>query len=888
MAPELITMNDFFYRLTSSAPADQVNLLLELYGVYRKINPSCESLDDFIFWGTVLLSDFNDVDKYLVRPEALFTNVSDFRKMQDSFSYLDGKQLKAIEQFISHFSTGGRYKEEFRRIWDILLPLYNEFGGTLRGKGLAYEGMVYREVAERLAEESVADVLAPAFPYVEKYVFVGLNALNECEKRLMSRMREAGIAEFCWDYSGEWIKDRNNRSSFFLSENVGRFGQDFAPDPEGLGKPRFNVLSVPSSVGQAKQLPGILERLGAQGIETAVVLPDEAMLVPVLNSIPEHMGDINVTMGYPMKSSALWSLMNDLSALQMHLREKGGKWYFYHRQFWSVFSNSIVRSLLDGEGAAAVEALRKEAQYYICEDSIPDIAVLKTMLRPVVKSPSAASADSIREIEEYQLSVLSSLASVLTGMEDMSVELDFAKEYYLAVGRLANYELPVLPATYLRLLDRLVSPVSVPFKGEPLRGLQIMGPLETRALDFRNVVILNCNEGIFPHRNVSSSFVPAELRRGFGLPTYEYQDAVWAYYFYRLVQRAENVWMLYDSRTEGVNTGEESRYIKQLEMHFEADVTRYFFNAPLASAAGQGEIPKLQSDIDELKKKYLSASALQDYLCCPARFYYARVKGLKAQEEIAESLDQSMIGNAFHKSMQELYSVPGGLLTAGCLNDVLKGGRIADVVERKILEELKAFELSGRNLIYEDVICRYVRQTIVRDIELMRSRNVDSIRILGLERVEKMRIGDYDFVGFIDRLDCLDDDTIRVVDYKTGKVRDEEIAITDENAEAVVGNLFGDSNASRPKIALQLYLYDRFVSGLAVARGRRILNSIYQPVKFFTEPVKNVVLCDRFTGLMDRELERLLDEISDLSVPFRRTAEANTCKYCDFKNLCGR
>ena len=194
MTPEMVTMNDFFYRLSATVSADQVNLLLELYGVYKKLNPSAESLDDFIFWGNVILADFNDVDKYLVRPEALFANVADYRRMQDTFSYLDEKQLKAIEQFVSHFTTGGRYKDEFRRIWNLLLPLYRDFNAVLAEKGLSYEGMAYRKVADRLASESVTDMLSEVYPYVDKYVFVGLNALNECERKLLSKMRSARVA----------------------------------------------------------------------------------------------------------------------------------------------------------------------------------------------------------------------------------------------------------------------------------------------------------------------------------------------------------------------------------------------------------------------------------------------------------------------------------------------------------------------------------------------------------------------------------------------------------------------------------------------------------------------------------------------------------------------
>ena len=888
MTPEMVTMNDFFYRLSATVSADQVNLLLELYGVYKKLNPSAESLDDFIFWGNVILADFNDVDKYLVRPEALFANVADYRRMQDTFSYLDEKQLKAIEQFVSHFTTGGRYKDEFRRIWNLLLPLYRDFNAVLAEKGLSYEGMAYRKVADRLASESVTDMLSEVYPYVDKYVFVGLNALNECERKLLSKMRSARVAEFCWDYSSEWIKDRNNRSSFFLSSNVSDFGQDISLDPDGLGKPVFNVLAVPSFVGQAKQLPQILQRLDARGMETAVVLPDEGLLVPVLNSIPEHISDINVTMAYPMRSSALWTLMNDLATLQMHMRQKDGKWYFYHKQFWAVFSNGIVKAILDEDTARALEKLKSESLYYICTEKLPSDPVLDVMFKPIVTDPASREARLIRSIGEYQRDVLSLVASRLRGRKDMAVELDFAKEYHLAVGRLFNYELPVMPATYFKLLDKLISRTAVPFTGEPLSGLQIMGPLETRALDVKNVVILNCNEGIFPRRAANSSFIPAELRRGFALPTYEYQDAVWAYYFYRMIQRAENVWMLYDTRTEGVNVGEESRYIKQLELHFGANITRHSFVSGISSTSKSDDIPKLPEDVEIIKQKYMSASSLQDYLECPARFYFEKVKGLSVQDEVVDSLDFGMFGNAYHAAMQELYAVQGGLLTGDYLKNLLKGKRVPEVVDRKILEQLKTFELTGRNLIYSDMICRYVYQTIRRDIELMRSEGVDHIRILGLEQKKNMTIGGIKFFGIIDRLDSIREDVVRIVDYKTGKVSDSDFIINDDNAEAVVEAIFAHDNEERPKIALQLYIYDRFIRDEAAMRGKSIVNSIYQPLRLFSKQVENVRLSGKFCSLMDDALDELLKEITDVQVPFWRASSEKACAYCNFKNLCGR
>ena len=890
MAPPVYTMKDFFYAASGLKEADQITLLLELFGHYSKLNPAHESLDDFIFWGGVLLSDFNDIDKYLVKAESLFSNIADLREMQDDYTYLDETQREAIKRFVSHFQTGGRYKDEFRRIWDILLPLYRAFNESLSAKGLSYEGKVYRALAERLSGESVADVLAGAFgKRADKFVFVGLNALNECEKRLMRKMRDAGLAEFCWDYVSPEIRAPHNKSSFFMADNVLEFPQAFTPEG-GDCTPEINVLSVPSAVGQAKQLPSILDRLGARGIETAVVLPDEAQLIPVLNSLPEHISDINVTMGYPMRGSSLWTLMNDIAALQLHLRQKGGEWFFYHKQVWAIFSNSIVKSIISEKGLETVAKVKQDARYYVPQSELAGDRMLELIFRPVVTQASVADAQMTANIGKYQREVIAGIAPSLKDVPDMAMELDFAREYYLGIGQLMQHPLEVLPLTWFRLVEKLVGGSAVPFKGEPLNGLQIMGPLETRALDFDNLVILNCNEGIFPRRNVSASFVPAELRRGFGLPTYEYQDAVWAYYFYRMIQRPRRIWLLYDSTAQGLRNGEESRYIKQLELDFGFPLRRYVAKAPIEKHIVADSIDKIEEDIRTLReKKRLSATALENYLDCQAKFYYATVKGLREKEEVAEFMDGGKIGNAFHRTMEAFYSVPSRSVSRDYLKGLLSGDIIRDEVHRQVLEQINSFEVSGRDLVYEDMICQYVRKTVEKDIALMDSRGIDSIRILGLEKRCSSVIGGFQFTGFIDRLDSLVPGEVRVVDYKTGTVTDDDYNITDDNAGAVVDKLFGPKSDGRPKIAFQVYLYDRFVREDPKYKGFTVANSIYQPCNFFVKDVECYPLSEEFYSLMDAALERLLAEIADLSIPFARTSDTEkVCRYCDFKTLCGR
>ncbi len=897
MAPKMLPINDFFYRAAGAVPTDRVPLLLELYSCYKALRAEAESLDEFIFWGDVILSDFNDVDKYLVDPRRLFTNVSEFKGMLSPVDYMSEAQLSAMSRFLSHFETGGRYKDSFRKLWDLLLPLYEGFNSSLKEKGMSYEGMVYRSLATRLEGESAADIFADSFPGTDRFVFVGLNALNECEKKLLRRLRDARLAEFCWDYSSSMIKDPANKSSLFLSENVLEFPQAFSPDPDGLISPSFHVLSVPSGVGQAKQLPQVLSRLpeASPGEETAVVLADEGLLIPVLNSIPEAVPDVNVTMGYPLSGSGLWTLMNDVAALQLHLRERNGEWYFYHRQLWSIFGNSLFKSVLGEEDRVRVAEIKAAGKYYVPASDLTGSWLLTLVFRPVAGDPLAADPAQCHALAEYLQAVVAGVASRLPCEEDdgFEIEKDFAREYYRLVGKMDSYSLALKPSNWFRLLSQLLSGVSVPFKGEPLKGLQVMGPLETRALDFKNLVILGCNEGVFPRRNVASSFIPPELRKGFSLPTYEYQDAVWAYYFYRMIQRAENVWMLYDSRTEVSRSGEESRYIKQLELHFGVPVERLVLKAPLSSPSVESDIRKTSEDIETLRGKYLSASALQNYLSCPASFYYHSVKGLREKEEVSESMDSGMIGNVFHEAMQIIYTTPSGRVTREHARRFLDHpDEVKEIVRSRIKEALHTFEVTGRNLIFEDMVCRYVRKVLERDIALMDSYSVDGFDVLGLELKVRDEIQGFRFIGYIDRLDSFREGEVRVVDYKTGKVSDEDFLISDANAEEVVRSLFGNDNSRRPKIALQLYLYDTFVrndpSASKLIGKRRVVNSVYQTSRLFVREVENVDLSPKFCALMEDALSGLLREIADLSVPFRRTDDPKTCSWCDFKMICGR
>ena len=895
LMPRMLTVADFFSTLYGNPVSDKVSLLIELYDVYKDLYPNAESLDDFIFWGDVILSDFSDTDKYLVDPRQLFTNVADLKSIEDTYSYLSPAQRSAILRFLSHFKeisplrplasgrndntssvnagetssvnasetssvisseqsesrnlTQAPIKARFLGLWNILLPLYEGFCSNLAAKGMAYDGMVYRTVADAFKAKPAADIVAAAFPGCTAFIFVGLNALNECELTVMSKLRDANLAEFCWDYSGEMIKDPDNRSSFFMAQNVERFPMSWALEDISAA-PQVNVIGVPSAVGQAKLIPKLL---GSEN-DTAVVLPDESLLMSVLNSIPDTVERVNVTMGLPVTGSRIHALMHGICQLQLNLRKSGGRSYFYHKYVWDILNGGIVKVLLTDEEKEKVTQVKAAAKYYIPEEDFACCGPLvKCIFRPVENDLAA-----------YLEEVLRAVAPLMLEEESLATEPEFAKRWLDCLTRLKDKNLQIKPATFVRLLGQLLALQSVPLEGEPLGGLQIMGPLETRALDFGTVILLSCNEGIFPRHNVSASFIPPQLRKAFNLPTYEYQDSIWAYYFYRMICRAGRVWLLYDTRAEGGRSGEESRYIKQLQYHFGLPVRYYTSASEISFASCEPDIPK-PADIEErLKATILSASALKAYMKCPARFYYATVLGLKKDEEVSESLDAAMFGDVYHGTMEDIYKRADWLLTVKFLDKWIKDkDGVRGIIAGKIKEKIHSVEVTGRNLVHEDIILEYVVKTLQIDRALVKERG--DIRLLGLEKPFWWNWNGFKFYGRIDRLEQFKDGTVRVLDYKTGKVLDKD-----------------------KEINLQLFLYDKFIEK-DLPEGASVVNCIYPTQKLFKSGIHEELLTDDFKSGMEDFLAEKLAEIVNPSVPFTRTEDReHLCAYCDFKNICGR
>ena len=916
-----ISINDFLQKVYGVDTSDRIKLILTLYTCYRELNPKAEPLDEFIHWGRVMIADFDNLDKYLVDAKKLFVNVSDFRAIQDTYQYLTDGQRSAIEHFLRHFrNDAGRVtvnmdadsesvKARFLQIWNLLGPLYERFNERLEQSDMAYEGRVYRRVAQQLVDGTDVKTLTDsAYPWAGRFVFVGLNALNECEKVILRSLRNAGLAEFCWDFSSRELKDGRNKASLFLKKNVEEFPQAFLLDQaEPLRRPEVNVVSVPSGVGQTKLAPQILASVsGCKSEETVFVLPDETLLMPLLSAIPAEYDTVNITMGYPMDRSSIYGLMKAVGRLQQTMRIKDGVNHFHYKAVRDILSNSLLNAVLTQEESAAVQRAARETRQFIPMEELHGAPLMDVIFAPIMTASesrqvsfSLASAEQNHAIEASYLILLDLLKTRLLDKKrqegdafssHLDMELDFLERYRQIVLSFKDTDLPVLPGTWMRLLDGLLRSESVPFEGDALKGLQVMGTLETRALDFKNVVILSCNEDLFPHRSADNSFIPPELRKGFGMPTLEYQDAVWAYYFYRLIQRAEKVWLVYDNRTEGLLSGEESRYIKQLEYHFRFPLKRFTAVSPVAPTAEDPAIEKTADDIAFLKDEggRLSASSLQGYLDCPAKFYYQAVKRLRTEDDVKETMDASTLGTVFHAVMEALYKDKRTVSLQDIMAMLTDVTKLKAIVREAILSETQTLEIEGRNIIIADVVLQYVKATLRHDADLLSQSGSDSFRIIGLERKFVSKIDGFSFIGFADRIDSFKNGEVRIVDYKTGKVEDDDILISDSNAQAVIEKLFGDNPSGRPKIALQMYLYGRFAHDGLLHPGETLVNSIYSTARLMRKPLPNVPESPAFTQMVDERLHGILAEIADTSTPWKRTCDKHVCEKCDFRSICGR
>lgn len=860
-SPAIVTLKDMVVSLSNRREADRLELLFDLYDVYREVSNIPESFDNFIYWGEIILNDFNDTDKYLVNAKQLFSNVKELKEIESDYSFLSPVQLEAVKSFWEGFLPEGDSvnKKSFISTWELLYPLYSKFRQKLNNKNCGYSGMLYREVALN------RELLEPLREY-RNVIFVGFNALNECEKEIFKAVQNMNIADFYWDYESDLIKDSDNKASYFMNYNLSTFPSKYeiSSSIDRGAVPQIEVIGVASTVIQAKITGNILKEIPGT-IENAVVLPDESLLMPVLNSVPENIERINITMGYPITGTPILSLIMLITEIEWE--ERG----IYYKRILPLLKHSYTKKIAGPQAQELLSLIVKENIIYAKRELFEKSEFLNLLFSEVPSNDnsSALLCDKIIEI----LDLLSQSHGI------SKIEKEFIYHIHTAVTRIKGILIPMTIKTFTRLLGMLTQGITIPFRGEPLSGLQIMGALETRTLDFDNLIICSVNEGIFPKKSISNSFIPYNLRVGFGLPVKEHEDALYSYLFYRLISRAKKVYLLYDTRTEGLKNGEASRFILQL---------KYLYNLPITErdvtyrvepqARKEIIIEKANSVMEKLGQflnlesgKALSASALNTYIDCPLQFYFSYIEGVKAAEEVSEELEASEFGSIFHFVMERLYKPYEGKSVSKTTVKALLENKslIEQEIDQGFLKYKNISDPKGYALLIKRLIIKYVQLTLRHDISeapfdyLGAEKRLTSI--VPLSSGENVPLK-----GFLDRLDKKS--SVRIVDYKTGK---------GDMIFKGIESLFDSSNNKRNRVAFQMFLYSLLLdySGDLIA----------EPY-FIRELAKNKTHClfidsaqkDEFRSM----LIELLDEIFNTQVPFTATVNRDVCEWCDFNSIC--
>ena len=927
ISPEIITINELFSKLSPLHVPDRLSLIFRLYKVYRESTNSTELFDDFYFWGEMLIHDFDQVDKYLVNAHDLFTNVTELKEIDERFSDLQTEERDRLGDFWKTLSNKEKTPNqlEFIRLWEDLNGVYEKFKASMMNEGIAYEGMLYREVVEECLKNSSS-------LFKDKhFIFIGFNALNRCEEELFDHLQSLGKASFYWDFDNYYLLDQTQEAGYFMRKNIVRFPHSgYQPECNSLtSTPKsMKIVNIASQVGQAQVAANELVRQFNGQLnfdDTAVVLCDEELLLPVINALPESIDKVNVTMGFPLKMTPVFSLISQLIDLQKNARKSADHVSFYNKDVVRILSHQLVIDFEPLTSKRLIDNILANNEIYLSDIALGKNEIFKQLF---------VAPQNIIELSDYFLELLKVIflhwqekendetsddlyaqdnPDKAAHDENSAIYREYLYQSYLAVNKLkdilVNDGIKVFESdnfvskeAFFRFLLQYLSGLAIPFDGEPLEGLQIMGILETRTLDFKNIILLSMNDGIMPKISSSGSFIPYNLRRVFGLPTIEEQNAMYAYYFYRLLQRAENVTFVYDSGAGGLFTGEKSRYLYQLQLEstFKITETNIVFGVeniavkPIRIVKDEKVMARLNDYLNG--KKPLSPSAIDKYLTCPLQFYFRYSAGLDEPDEISEEVDAMIFGTLFHDAMERIYQpFVGKLVDNDMINSIIHNSALIDetiiasfreVYFKGIKPDEKVI-LVGRNWLIYEVVKKYVIQLLEVD------RKRSPFEVVGLEKKVNTTIPINDslqnvFVGgIIDRIDNIDG-LMHILDYKTGKV---------EMSFPVLASLFDKENKTRNKAAFQTLVYSYILHknqsliteihpGIYSLRG--IFEEDFDPSlrskETGNQQVEFVAISDQF----EMHFIQLLEEIFNMAIPFTQTDIEDHCKYCSYRQICRR
>lgn len=952
--PAVTTISDFVEETSGLVVANRIVLLFRLYLCYLELVDKGLSLDNingdenlsfeaFRNWGETVLSDFNTVDQYLGDPEEIFENVKNFRSIASQ--YLTEEQIEVMKDYFGHdyFEANDEFwrdfdleeeesselKKKFILLWRIMYPLYEKFIKNLTNDGLTSPGYAYRKAYEVISEKGIE-----AVPY-NKIVVIGFNALNLAEYSIFRELADLknpetgeNFADFFWDATGPVFKGNKNSASRFVRENIKKFpcpdwALPYLKESDKNEMPEIKIIASPSDSAQTKITGELLLEL-KKNLKTedefkkanvAVVLPDERLLIPMLYSVPNEIGNINLTTGYSFRLSSVYSFLQIIRRAAANISEskKTGERHFFNKDLRLLFSHPLSRLVF---GSKEIDDFRSWMDNsHIVRPKFSDIIRYIPEAEAFLNFP--ISEGPIENIINYYENIINTLRKKiedLKGKKERSrlvvSDLNKASDV-LAVLKdiVSSYDVKLMPLTFARLYERDLANETIKFEGEPLKGLQVMGTLETRALDFDYLYILSMNEGVMPAKSRTKSFIPDTLRRGYGLPPSNYAEEIFAYYFYRMISRAKSVTLIYDARTGGSSkSAGVSRYIQQLRHVFAKgkikEISKRFQFADKESKnADIAKTPEIKAMLEEFLKpdgKYLSATYLSTYRECQVRFFLQRVLKLDTDPEPGETISDITLGNILHEIMMELYLKPDEqqkllerpkLIEKIDLEKILKNEEaLSEKIKQKInhhhFKKINLDEpLEGSSLMISEEILNMVKKMVEHDLKLA------PFEIYGAEIRDTKRITlpsgkQVNFNFAIDRLDVIDykgTKRLRIVDYKTGSRK--------RNADNLEELFDGDYKSEQ---LFQLFVYAWLLQQTDIEGVENIMTEIYYVPDMENNapgfPKINNKLVEGF-GEYNKEfsekIEKMLDSIFEDEY-FKESSRETECEKCAFKLMCGK
>ena len=873
-SPAYITISELFRQQSSLQVADPIKLVCDLHKSFCQETGSDETLDKFYGWGQLLISDFDDIDKNMVDANRVFANLRDIHELDD-LSFLTEEQRQLLRHFFSHFTEEHEteLKQRFLNLWSHFADIYHDFNQRLAQQGLAYEGALYRSVCDSVCNCSTATNITQAFPY-DRYLFIGFNLLQKVEQQLFTALQKEGKAKFYWDFDQYYMQ--RHEAGRYIAQYLQHFPNELDNTDEEIyqnfHRPKdVRYIAAPTEHVQARYVSSWLRQQERyqDGRRTAIVLCDESLLPTVIHCLPNETEKVNITTGYPLAQTPIASFIQLYYNLQL-----GGR----SPRLLRAFKRHPYARFVDLEQAIS--------------SSTPLTSNLSSMLRTIAQNAKDEIQDPLFQ---------ESLFRAYTLVNRLN-------------GLIENGDLQVTNQTLQRLTAQIIQQANIPFHGEPAEGIQVMGVLETRNLDFDHILLLSCNEGNMPKGVNDSSFIPHSIRQAYELTTVENKVSIYAYYFHRLLQRASDVTILYNNSTEDGQRGEMSRFMLQMLVESGHPITQHTLQAgkqadrwtPKPIEKTEHVMSILTSQGSNLKSQSitLSPTAITRYMRCPLQFYYRYVAGLQEPDvpDDEQELDNRMFGDIFHDATDIIYHRLPQHITKDVLDHLLNTKvEIERAVDEAFHNKMPNSPLSGLHIINREVIIHYLRQLIMID------RRLTPFTILGLEcdvyrklstvrsalplgnakncQLPTLRIG-----GRIDRLDLVDEGTplerIRVVDYKTSSRNIKSMP----NVDAVFAP---EQIHNHSDYYLQACLYADIVRkqrGKAVSPALLFIQHAgaedYDPtLKFGKEPILDIAEHSaRFNELLNKKV----DEIFSSTTPFCPTDDLKICRTCPYAQLCRR